>query len=433
MRPTPRPNPAASPNVTTAPPSLQTPPAAPASPAIGSMANSPPSVAPSVTTPAQPSVPATPAAPVIDTTVPATPVAPCCPDVSTFEVSSPRTVYFAFDDRTNKAAAPTGNYDNSPTDTKSLPSNKEDRDGSKWVSVMVGKTSEVVIEFLGGTAACIGNVTYNVAPATVAKVNAPMPTATGAKFTIEGLAAGEATIEVACNGTTLGWIHVWCAAEVTIAVDLCSIVSQNVVTTPASGSTPASTTTTAISRSASYVVADLEAYLNQVFNQVGVTFSVTDHGDVTIAETTTYAKTAARSLTVEALARAAKTFTGAYQMFYWVDVAPHSGGLGMVPGGVGTGRGAFGYFDHDTTGAYNTMAHELGHCLNLSHPIHDTDKDEFPHWQLARMVPHPTTGNDTNVLQDDNWNLMGYQGPVSSRGANRVDMRYRQWKKCKRS
>lgn len=370
-------------------------------------------------------------APSPNRTVPAAPVAPCCPDAATFAVSSPRSAYFAFDDRTNKPATSAGEYFTPPTDAKTLPSSKEDRDASNWVSVAVGKTTEVVIDFLGGTAACINNATYVVAPSSIAKVVAPLPTATGAKFKIEGLAAGEATIAVTCTGKTLGWIHVWCAAEVTIAVDVCSIVSENIVTTPATSGVPATTTTTAISRSANYNKADLEAYINAVFHQLAIKFVVTDHGDVKIAETAAYSSSQARNITVEALARAAKTFTGSYQMFYWVDVAAHSGGLGRVPGGVGTGKGAFSFFDFDVTGAYNTMAHELGHCLNLSHPIHDSDQDEFPLWQLARFRMSGST--KTNVLLDDNWNLMGYEGPVSSRGANRTDMRYRQWKKCRRS
>jgi hypothetical protein len=75
--------------------------------------------------------------------------------------------------------------------------------------------------------------------------------------------------------------------------------------------------------------------------------------------------------------------------------------------------------------------------MDLSHPLHDADKDEFPAHHLASLkkVFNPATNKlePTNLMTEDEWNLMGYNGSLAQRAASRKPLRYLQWKKCKRS
>ncbi|MBT0956274.1 hypothetical protein IV417_02650 [Alphaproteobacteria bacterium KMM 3653] len=342
-------------------------------------------------------------------------MATCCPDVASFEGSAgARSSYFGYDDKTNLVAnVGADEYWIPPGDPKTLPASKEERDGARWVSVGVGKETQLEINFDGSfTLSCLANCTYEVDPATVAEVSSPQPTATGAVFKIKGKAAGEATLKVICDGQLRGYFYIWCAVPVVIPVDVASIV-------------------TPVSRSVAYVVADLEAYINEVFRQSLISVKLKDAGAINVTPTaTTYMNGAgAADIThfteLDLLAQAGATMTSNYRLYYYVAKTAHSGGLGIVSGGLGASGPGWAFFDYDLQASYNTMAHEFGHLINLSHPLHDFDKDEFPAFQLSNL--------SGNVLNDDPWNLMGYQGPVASRGPNRKPLRYRQWKKCNRS
>lgn len=398
-RPTPRPTPQASPpSVTTAAPgSLQPPPT--------------PTLTPTVPSASQP--PTRPQAP---TLAPASPVAPCCPDVATFEGSKgARSTYFGFDDKTNLVAnANSDEYWIPAIDPKSLPNNKETRDGARWVSVGVGRETQVTIEFAGSfTTACLPNCSFEVAPAAIATVVTTSVTANGMAFKIRGAQAGEASLKVVCDGKLRGYFHIWCAQPAVIDVDVASIVTPN-------------------SRAVAYVASDLEDYINEVFRQSLISVRLNDAGAITVAPTaSSYTNGAAAAdiahfTELDLLARAASNkLVASYRLYYYVATAGHSGGLGIVSGGLGAPGPGWSFFDFDLLASYNTMAHEFGHLINLSHPAHDFDKDEFPAFQLSNM--------SGNVLADDAWNLMGYQGPVTSRGTNRKPLRYRQWKKANRS
>ncbi len=347
--------------------------------------------------------------------MPPSPAATCCPQVSTFAKPATQTVYFGYDDTTNQVAnAGADEYWIPPTKAKSIPGNKEKRDGAAWVSVGKNEETEVRIAFAGHSgAACIGNVTFKSDNAAVADVNTSSVSGSNVPFKIKGKSAGECSIEVLCNGNTLGYIHVWCASPASIDIDVASVV-------------------TAHSRSASYVLADLESYINNVYRDFRLTVNLKDKGDIAVKDpASSYDSSRTNNIALDALvvpaaAKAKKPMTSPYRLLFYVSSGSHSGVLGRVPGGVGTGRSGYSFFDHDTNGAYNTMAHELGHCLDLSHPLHDTDGDEFPAWQRATL-------GGSNVIPADEWNLMGYKGPVSQRGANRIEVRYRQWKKVRRS
>lgn len=413
-RPVPRPlgqrtTSAPAPNVTTNVPGLYSPPATSSTPTVNV---APPSgaggAAPSSTPPARPAQPAQTTPPVI----PPSPAATCCPQVSTFAKPATRTVYFGFDDNTNQVVNTNADeYWIPPTAPKSLPANKEDPDGSNWVSVAVGRETEIVIAFAGQSGlACIGNCTFVVDAPMVAEVTTTTVVGNNSAFKIKGKAAGECSVEVKCNGNTLGWIHVWCAAAVTIDVEVASIVTPN-------------------SRAAAYVVADLESYINAVYADLFITVSLIDKGAVAVVPPAAgYLTSVADYLALDTLtqAAAATPFTAPYRLLYYVNTGAFSGIYGIVPGGVGTGKAGYAFFDHDIQGSYNTMAHELGHSLNLSHPLHDDDGDEFPVRHLAGL-------GGTNVMPLDPWNLMGYNGTLPQRGPNRRDLRYRQWKKCRRA
>lgn len=337
----------------------------------------------------------------------------CCPEVATFEIAKTRSLYFAFDPTTNLPANPGADeYWIPPTKAKSLPSSKITRDGARWVSVGVGLETEVEIAFDGHKGAgCIVNCTYEVVPASIADVVTTAIAGSGVSFKIKGKAVGEASLKAICQGKEIGWYHIWCIQPVTINVDVASIVTPN-------------------SRAAVYSISDMEAYINEVYRQTLITVSLNDVGAVTVTPTlSTYSSTNLAHLNqMDALARAASSkFLADYRLYYYVDTAGHSGGLGVVSGGLGNPGPGFSFFDHHTDGSYNTMAHEFGHLLNLSHPLHDYDQDEFPLFQLNKMSP------SANVLPDDQWNLMGYNGTLPQRGSSRKPLRYLQWKKCNRS
>lgn len=378
-------------------------------------------VTPPTATPVQPqAAPVSPPAPTLAPNAPSgatAAVAPCCPDVATFEKSTgARNTYFAFDDTTT--AVQNVNADEywiPPTKAKAVPADREKtRDGARWVSVGVGLETQLEINFAGNfMPKCLSNCKYEFEPAGLAEVTSPAITGTGMTFKIKGKTAGEGGLKVVCDGKVRGYFHIWCTAPATINVDVASII-------------------TPVSTSVAYVVADLQAYLNEVFRQVCITVNVNDAGDVTVAPTVnTYLSDAtaaglAHLNEIDTLAQAASAkLTNNYRLYYYVDSAGHSGGLGVVSSGLGSAGPAFSFFDFDMQASYNTMAHELGHLLNLSHPAHDFDHDEFPAFQEANRV--------RNVLPDDNWNLMGYQSPVAQRGPNRKPLRYLQWKKCNRS
>lgn len=114
---------------------------------------------------------------------------PECANVSFFEGSTTRSKYFGFDHKTNIAAAANGEYW-SPVPEKgtlALPTSKLVRDGSRWVSVAVGKHAEVEINFAfkgPECVPCIANSTFAIVPAAVAEVVTAQITEKKAAFKI---------------------------------------------------------------------------------------------------------------------------------------------------------------------------------------------------------------------------------------------------------
>ena len=210
-------------------------------------------------------------------------VAPCCPDVSTFEGSKGgRTTYFGFDDKTNLVATVgTDEYWLPPAMAKTLPGSKLERDGGRWVSVGVGQEAQVEMSFAGTyTAACLANCTFEIVPVTIADLVTTSILASGTTFKIKGKAAGEASVKVICNGKLRGYFHTWCAAAVTLKLDIGTIK-------------------TARAPAATYAINTIQTAAEEIFQQSIISFSVRDLGivDLSADAATTAAETVALTTT----------------------------------------------------------------------------------------------------------------------------------------
>lgn len=400
----------------------------------------------------------------LSSTAPSGPVvttAPCCPDVATFEGSTgARSSYFGFDDKTNLVPnVGVDEYWIPPTDAKTLPGNKETRDGARWVSVGVGREAQVQINFGGTfTAACLGNCTFVVDPATVADVTSGSPAASGAIFKIKGKAAGEASVKVMCDGKLRGYFHVWCEAVATINIDVVGMTTDN-------------------TRASNHSVSSVSTVMNRIFSQALVRFQVRDLGTVDISPSWMVGwhewwNTTGSTLEISAsilnrlhgeaddalndrrgnIARALSgngtaptgpnanlPRAGAYRLYYYIpDPANANAGGSVITIGQSP---AFVFFDNSGS-SENSAAHEMGHSLGLEHPVHNATRDQFTAHSLgtlnAATTAMPATNTEpavaanlsgSNIMAADPLNLMGYWRTKSVR----EPMRYRQWKACKRS
>ncbi len=422
-----------------------TPPAQPPAPAAGGSAVPGPAASPAPNVNKASPTPPAPLPGDKPPALPESPVATCCPDVSTFEGSKIRANYFGFDPKTNLVAnAGTDEYWLPPAKAKTLPSNRTTRDGARWVSVGVGKETEVEISFAGQTGnGCIANCTYEIAPASIADVVTKAVNASGVVFKIKGKAQGEASLKVVCQGKTIGWFHIWCKQPARIRLDIGTLLTAN-------------------SRAATYSAADMEAVMNRIYSQALVEIIVRDVGTIDITANATVTKLeepffkatsfapdpalltaahlAARAVLEADAKKAKKPFAHApYQLFYYVPAAigPAWGGevlqIGKSPGFV--------YFDGGAN-SYNSMAHELGHSFGLRHPSDSSVTGQLPAHlvtskgsaTLAQAATNtepavPANGAHANIMALDPLNLMGYWSPK----APREPLRYGQWKSCARS
>lgn len=417
-----------------------------------------PSLLPQVLRPVNPTQILRPVQPQVLQPVPPTALAPnapagpimtaavCCPDVATFEGSKwGRNTYFGFDDKTNLVArAGQDEYWIPPTATKALPGNREQRDGARWVSVGVGQETQVEIKFGGRyTNICLRNCTFEFSRTTIAEVTSPQPTASGVAFKIRGKAAGEASLKVMCDGKLRGYFHIWCAQRVTLELDVVGLKTGN-------------------TRAPSVTIANLRTVMNRVFSQALIRFSIRDLGQITLdsymlgahewwnssggtIEMSSRLLNRLHNMANSQLSKRTATSgtgllprSGAYRLYYYIPDPnnPNAGGsvitVGQSP--------AFVFFDNAGS-SDNSAAHEIGHALGLEHPVHNADRDQFPHHCLNTLnrttTNQPATNTELavpagrrgkNIMAADPRNLMGYWTTKTER----EPLRYRQWKACKR-
>lgn len=378
---------------------------------------------------------------------------PECANVAFFEGSKTRANYFGFDHKTNIKAAVNGEYwvPVPAKGTLALPATKFIRDEARWVSVAVGKETEVEINFAFTGAECIpclANSTFQILPATVAEVVTKKVNAKQAVFKIKGLAAGEAALKVMCDGHDIGWFYIWCDVEKELLVDVSTIVT---------------TRTTA----ATYDLAGLSTYMNEIYRQLLIKLNLKDLGTIDLSanaalatiETTEYpvagkpyqtgtsgatdrtwllAADAAAIASVAARTTGATARAGARRLYWYIP----NDGAAFGGENLKIGHPATFIYYNDGLEARNTGAHEIGHSLKLHHPADGNGAAEFaPHNRLSVSLTIPAyTATNTepastartvkgNVMSNDPTNLMGYWPDKAARKY----LRYHQWKAADRS
>lgn len=374
---------------------------------------------------------------------------PFCPDVSFFEGSKTRANYFGFDHKTNLVVTPGTDEYWLPTPdrgTLSLPRDRETRDGARWVSVAVGKETEVEIHFAfkrDECIPCIANCAYEVTPANIAEVVTTKITAKEAAFKIKGKAEGEASLKVICDGAVIGWFHIWSKPEATLKVDV-----VNLITTRA----PLNT----------FDLAELRAVFEDIFKQNALKIDMISLGDVELSGDTALATTESTgysssgqllvaehqdvlsalhtkaSAVLDARTVAPLPRTSAYRIYRYVV----TGGATFAGWTLTIGASPAFSFISDSAAARNSTAHEFGHSLGLRHPSDSASGSQYASHNLAsknQATPADAATNTEpaisaapaapNVMANDPTNLMGYW----SDKANRKPIRYHQWKACSRS
>ena len=381
---------------------------------------------------------------------------PVCANVCFFEGSKTRNNYFGFDHKTNLVQnAGTDEYWLPTPDkaTLSLPGSNFTRDGSRWVSVALGKETEVEINYAfkgGDCLPCIKNSTFEVLPSDVAEVVTKNVSAKKANFKIKGKKEGEASLKVICDGHDIGWFHIWCKREVTLKIDVVDVVTNR-------------------ASLSSYSLGSLKSYFEDVYRQAAIKIDMISLGSVdlksdsafTTVESSGYSSDgnfldksgspspysnkatvlsnvhSKASAILSARTSAPLPRAGAYRIYRYI-VAKRS-----IAGTVlNIGSSPAFTFMPDSGSARNSICHEFGHCLGLKHPSDSTSTAQFAAHNLStlnQVVPaYPATNTELaslvgsakgNVMANDPTNLMGYW----SDKANRKPLRYNQWKTCSRS
>lgn len=382
---------------------------------------------------------------------------PLCANVSFFEGSTTRSKYYGFDHKTNLVATPgTDEYWlPTPAGGLTLPNDKETRDAGRWVSVAVGSETEVEINFAFKNAdcvPCIKNSTFEVVPASIAEVITKQVTAKKATFKIKGLAEGEASLKVICDGNDIGWFHIWAKPEATIKIDVVNLVTNRA---PANA----------------YSLASLQSAFEDIYKQLAIKIDMADLGNVDLTsnaalpaiENTGYptpttgaflsksgsprpydskANVLSTLDTLASAALAARTTAplprvGAYRIYRYLP----SGGCGIGGTVLNIGASPAFAFIPESASSRNSMAHEFGHCLGLRHPSDGSSSPQFAAHNrstLNQATPaYPATNTEpasaaaaakSNIMKNDPTNLMGYWNDKS----NRKPLRYHQWVACKR-
>lgn len=382
---------------------------------------------------------------------------PVCANASFFEGSKTLGNYFGFDHKTNIVTRLGTDEYWLPTPARgalTMPTDKETRDGGRWVSVAVGEETEVEINFaFQGTDCipCIANSTFEITSATIADVVTTNITAQKASFKIKGKAEGEASLKVVCDGKDIGWFHIWCENEAALKVDVVNLITNRAPTN-------------------TFSLSSLRAAFNEIYRQAVIKIDMISLGSVDLTGNTALATTEnsgypaagkflaktgsprpydskgsilnALDIAASAILSSRTTGTlpriGAYRIYRYIPT------VGAAIGGTVLGIGASPAFAFmaDSAHARNSMAHEFGHCLGLKHPSDGSSGSQYAAHNRSTLnqavagfaatntEPASSPANaKSNVMANDPTNLMGYW----SDKANRKPIRYHQWKTCSRS
>lgn len=383
---------------------------------------------------------------------------PSCANVCFFEGSTTRSRYSGFDHRTNQVATAGTDEYWLPTPAKgslSMPGSRQTRDGGRWLAIGVGKEAEVEIRFAFDPVDCIpclANTRFEVVPAGIAEV---VTTSVGAKtavFKLKGKKKGEGSLKVSCDGSDIGWLHLWCVAEATLKIDVVNVVTNR-------------------APESAWSLPSMQAVFQEIFQQAVLKIDMIDLGKVdltgdaafaTIESTgypagtgefldksgspSPYSNKAAvlaaidTAATAALAARAAAPLprVGAYRLYRYVPTVGCS--IGGTVANIGSSPGYT--FMADGPRGRNSIAHEFGHCLGLRHPSDGGSAGQFPGhlrsslnravpaWAATNTEPATAAGSAaSNVMANDPANLMGYWPDKP----NRKPLRYLQWKAASRS
>lgn len=382
--------------------------------------------------------------------------ATCCPDVATFDASPAPLRVQGFDTRTNLVNnRGSEEYWLPPTKAKAAPSDRYTQDGAAWASVGLGETTELEIEFEGQSGnGCLLNCSFEAAPAGIVALLDQKIAANSAAFRLRGLAEGETTIKVMCDGAELGWVHVVCYKPILVHTVVGWISMPQ-------------------TREVTYSASRLKECLNRAFRPALISFEVTDIGKIDLSAAGKLAENIKgyvfdASMFTETpfidgfdkvegdIVLAGGESTEGEKFVLADDIAPfvenypgvpknnlplvylvHSAALSHANGSVPeVGRGpAFAYKDYsDATvpgwgieDSYQVLAHEVAHAFGLYHP-NDPACTELPaHLRDSSGKPvsaEPATNTEPAIIPEgkdvtvdrnrpvimarDPLNLMGY-------------------------
>ena len=375
---------------------------------------------------------------------------PECANVAFFEGSKIPAHYFGFDHKTNMKATDAYWAPLPARGSLSLPADRMKRDDARWVSVAVGAEAELEIHYIFDGAdclPCLANCTFEIVPSTVAEVVTAHITTKHSWFKIKGLARGEASLKVVCDGHDIGWFHIWCEVPKTLPIDVATIVTSR-------------------TNAATYDLAALKVFLDDIFKQAAVTLDLRDLGQIDMSADLAVAAAEApgyppgkmfledasnnvivsclTALDLSARLYAAVRTTGpmprpgARRLYFYVPKV----GRGFNGMAIAIGDPATFVFYDTAPGFYSTAAHELGHSMKLDHPTGALAPQQFRDFHLATLnqpvAAFPATNTepgfpahaaDTTVMASDPLNLMGYW---HDRAARKY-LRYHQWKALDRS